>query len=447
MHRILLKDATLVGERILKGDLLIENDRIAKMGGTITAPADTEIIDCHELIALPGLIDPHVHMREPGSPQKATIRSESRAAVLGGVTSVMEMPNTSPSTTTMERVREKQEIASRDCVCNSAFYLGAAGDNLDDIRSADITQVAGIKVYMGSTTGSLLVDREESLLKTFEAAPCLIMTHCEDTALINARLKDAKERYGDDIPYSLHGLIRSRDASLKSTRLAVALALETHKQLQVAHISTREEVALLTALATGSVKERQISGEACLPHLFFSEAEYGRLKGYLKCNPAVKTEADRRAIVSAVRQGVLTTIGTDHAPHEKAVKVGPYTRTASGLPAVQFLLSALLELWSRRELTLEEIVRATSRNVAERYALKDRGLLKEGYFADIALVNPVKSFTVTEESLASLCRWSPFEGHTFPSAVVHTVVSGRLKVRNGSLCSDEAGQPLYFDRV
>lgn len=446
MNKILLKDATLVTEnRIVRGDLLIENDRIAKIGGTINDSADI-VLDCHELMVLPGLIDAHVHFREPGMEQKGTIYSESRAAVLGGVTTYFEMPNTNPPTTNKEALEQKRQIAAKNSLANYAFYLGASGDNLDEIKNADINSIAGIKVYMGSTTGSLLVDKEDALYKTFESAPCLIATHCEDSAIINKNLAKARETYGDDIPFALHGMIRSREACYKSSSIAVAMALETQKKLHIMHISTKDEVNLLSALKQDPKASTLISGEATIPHLFFSESQYVSLQGFLKCNPAVKTEADRRAIVRAVKNGLLSTIGTDHAPHELSAKIGPYTKVASGLPSVQYSLIALLDLWKRRELTLEELVRASSTNVAKLYQVKDRGLIKEGYIADLAIVNLTANHQVTNEDIASSCQWSPFSGYSFSSSVVHTIVSGNLVVQNGKIVSDTVGQAVLFDR-
>lgn len=446
MTRILLKDAqTCEPGRISRQCILIEDGRIAKIAPQISAPGAEEV-DCSELLALPGMIDAHAHFRQPGMEQKADIASESRAAVLGGVTSYMEMPNTLPPATSMERVQEKQAIAARDSAANYAFYLGAGADNLEDIKKVDVRAVPAVKVYMGSTTGNLLLDDTDTLYKVFQASPLMICTHCEDNALINEALKTARASYGDDIPFSMHPVIRGRDCCLKSAKTAINTALETNARLHIMHLSTREEVTIMQYFSRQPLKERQITAEACIPHLFFSEADYQLKKGFLKCNPAVKTEADRRALVEGIKKGFITTVGTDHAPHELQVKTGSYLGTASGLPSVQFALQALLELWQRRELTLEEVITVTSKNPAALYQIKDRGALVEGYFADIALVNPVQGFTVSATNIASKCGWSPFTGHHFTTAVVHTLVNGEFAVRDGRLTGQICSRPLEFDR-
>lgn len=445
-NRILLKDVTAVtAERIGRTCILIDGERVVKIAPDISDAA-AETVDCHELLALPGMIDAHVHFRDPGMPQKATMYSESRAAVLGGVTSVMDMPNTLPPTLTMEDVRNKQGTAARDCLTNYAFYLGASTRNLEDIKSADTSVIPAVKVYMGSTTGNLLLDDSSALYQVFKNSPTLICAHCEDNGLISEATKIARQTYGDNVPFAMHPIIRSRDCCVKSAKTAINTALDTGARLHIMHLSTRDECDILAYFAKGSVHDRQISAEACIPHLFFSEADYGRLQGLLKCNPAVKSERDRRALINAIKRGVITTVGTDHAPHELAAKTGTYFNCASGVPSVQYALLSLLDLWKRRELTLEELVKVTSANVAERFDLKDRGQIKEGYFADIALVDLRRNHTVTKADIASKCGFSPFESHTFSSSVMHTIVSGKFKVRDGKLCSDDSGMPLHFDR-
>ncbi len=446
MPRLLLKNATLVcPNRIIRSDLLTDGKRIGKIAPDISAP-DAEVIDCHELLVLPGLIDEHVHFRDPGMPLKATIASESAAAALGGVTSFMDMPNTNPPTLSLKDLEDKKAVAARDSAVNYAFYLGAGADNLEEIKKADKNEIAGVKVYMGSTTGNLLLEDNEQLLKIFAASPTLIALHCEDTSIISKKEKAARGRYGEAIPFNLHGLIRDREACLKSTLKAVALAQETGARIHILHISTVDEIELLKQFMFGSVRTRQISGEACIPHLFFSECDYERLGGFLKCNPAVKTERDRRAVVNAVESGILTTVGTDHAPHEKAAKENPYVKCPSGCTSVQYSLLALLDLWKRGELSLETVARAAAGNVAERYCVKDRGRVEEGCYADLALVNPLKRHQVTPADIKSLCGWSPFLGHSFACSVEHTVVNGTLAVRNGQLNPECRGQALEFDR-
>ena len=446
MSKILLKDALLVThDRIIRNDLLIEGNIIAKIGNNLS-DSEAKVLDCHEQIVFPGLIDEHVHFREPGMTQKATIYSESRAAVLGGVTSFLDMPNNNPSTTTMELLNAKKNIARRDSVANFGFYLGATDDNLEEIKKAPVNEIAGIKVFMGSSTGNLLVEDYEKLTKIFESSRTIIALHCEDTKTILANEKIAKNTYGDNVPFSMHGIIRSRDCCIKSTALAIQIAKETGARIHLMHLSTYQEVAMLKDLMYGNVKTRQISGEACIPHLYFSESFYAQKGPFLKCNPAVKTEKDRLALVQALESGVITTVGTDHAPHELSAKGNQYFKCASGLPSVQFSLLALLDLWKRKEITLETIAKVTSTNVAERFRIKNRGRIAEGYAADLAIVNPTQRTLVTKDLIASSCKWSPFENHIFSSAVVHTIVNGNLVVENGKLVSEEKGQALEFDR-
>lgn len=446
MQKLLLKNALLVTpNRIIRNDLLIEGSLISKIDNNIS-DADAKVIDCHEFIVMPGLIDDHVHFREPGMTQKASIYSESRAAVLGGVTSYLDMPNNNPATTSLELLNNKKAIARKDSVANYGFYLGASDDNFDEIKNAPVKEIAGIKVFMGSSTGNLLVDDQERLGRIFESARTIIALHCEDTATILANEKIARNTYGDDVPFSMHPIIRNRDCCIKSTQSAIKIALETGARIHIMHISTAQEVEMLKNYMFGNVKTRQISGEACIPHLFFSECDYESKGAFLKCNPAVKTELDRLAVSNAVEAGILTTVGTDHAPHELAVKQGTYFKCASGLPSVQFSLLALLEMWRRKELTLETIAKVTSTNVAERFRIKNRGAIVEGNYADLAIINPNKSIAVSKDLIVSSCKWSPFEGTRFGSSVVHTIVNGNLVVENGALVSDAAGLALEYDR-
>ena len=446
MHKILLKDAQVAQPgRISRQSILIEGDRIAKIAPEINCPGAQEL-DCHELLALPGMIDAQVHFRQPGMEQKADILHEAQAAVLGGVTSFMEMPNTLPPTLNAAALAAKQAIAARDSAANYAFYLGADARNLEDVKRLDPTIIPAVKVYMGSTTGSLLLDDTHILKQVFKAAPILICAHCEDNAYINHELKRVKAQYGDDIPFALHPIIRGRDCCLTSAKLAINTALETGARLHIMHLSTREECALLQYFATGELATRQISAEVCIPHLMFSDGDYSRLKGLIKCNPAIKCESDRRSLVRAIKSGAVTTVGTDHAPHEWAVKCGSYLNCASGVPSIQFALPALLELWRRGELTLEEVIKVSSSNVAARFNIAQRGQLSEGYFADIALVNAAQPYTVQAADIVSKCGFSPFSGHTFPVRVVHTIVSGSLVVQDGKLTGLKGGQALRFLR-
>lgn len=447
MGKLLLKDATLVcPDRIIQSDLLIDGTRIARIDPKISDDT-AEILNCRGLIVIPGLIDDHVHFRDPGMPQKATIFSESRAAVLGGVTSFLDMPNTIPPTLSVHDLEEKIAKASHDSVANFGFYMGASADNIEELKRVDPNKIAAIKVFMGSTTGNLLVDDENTLVKIFTASPVVYATHCEATQIIEHNLKRARKDYGDNIPFDMHGVIRNRDCCIASTQEAINIALGTGARLHIMHISTKEEVEMLRPYMFGNAKTRQISGEAALPHLFFSDCDYQRLGAFLKCNPAVKTERDREAIVQALEDGVLTTVGTDHAPHEIEKKQGNYMQCASGCTGVQYLLPALMELVKRGEMSLETMVKVTSANTADRFRIRERGRIVEGYYADLAIINPILSHTVTKDDIASSCKWSPFKDFTFRSSVVHTIVSGKLCVKNGKLCKEESALPLEFDHL
>ncbi len=448
MKKLLLKNANIFcRDRIIQGDLLTDGPYISKLGGEIAASSDTAVIDCHGMLALPGLIDEHVHFRDPGMPQKATIRSESRTALLGGTTSFMDMPNTNPPTVSVEALDKKLEKAASDSAANYAFYLGATSDNLEELKRADPSRYAAIKIYMGATTGNLLLDDEKALINVFANARTLIATHCEYTPIIDENLKTARLNYGDKIPFYVHPVIRNRDCCIRSTQLAIELALGTGARLHILHVSTKDEVEMLRPYVFGNARNRQISGEAAIPHLMFSDGDYQNLGGLLKCNPAVKTEQDRLAISKAVDDGILTTVGTDHAPHELSAKQGDYMHCASGCTSVQYALLSLLELARRGEISLENAIRAASANVADRYRIKGRGVLDEGMYADIAIVDPSAPHTVTFSDIASPCKWSPFIGHTFPCSVVHTIVNGKVAVQDGTLVDDDLhGMPLEFDR-
>ena len=446
MQKLVLKDATLVmPDRIIRKDLLIEDKFIAKIDENINIDG-AKVLNCKGLLALPGAIDAHVHFREPGMTQKANIKTESRAAVLGGVTSFMDMPNTNPSATSFEVLEQKRAIAKNDSVANYAFHLGASEDNLNEIENLDVRAIPSVKVYMGATTGNLLVENISKLEKIFKASPIIITTHCEDSHQIFAKEREYKERYGDDIPFTCHNLIRNRDCCVSSSRLAIQTALDTSAKLHIMHVSTREEIELLSHFTDKDIKTRQISCEACIPHLMFNSSDYTYLKGFIKCNPAIKDEADRRALLDGIKRGIITTVGTDHAPHEREVKDTVYTKCASGIPSVQYSLLSLFDLWRRGEIRLEQIARLASYNVAQRYDIKGRGAIVDGNFADIALVNPLVGHKVTHDDIESLCKWSPFEGHRFQSSIVHTFVNGAHVVCNGVITDEKNVMALEFDR-
>lgn len=437
MSKIALKNATVMCESGFKRtEVLIEDRLIAKIDPQVNTDG-AKVIDCHGMLVLPGLIDAHVHFRQPGMEKKATIKTESAAAALGGVTSFMDMPNTNPPTVSMDALNGKKDIAKKDSYVNYAFYLGASDKNLEEVKRADPHEIAGVKIYMGSTTGGLLLEGESALVKMFKASPTLVATHCEDNTIINANTALAKEMYGDHIPFNMHPIIRSRDCCIKSSALAIEAAKEAGARLHIAHLSTAEEVEMMREFASGPLHSRQVTGEVCIPHMFFNEGDYDRLKGFLKCNPSVKYERDRRALLAGLRKGLISTIGTDHAPHELAVKTSEnYLNVASGLPSVQYSLSVIFELSKRGEISLEEGIKAATCNVAERFGIEKRGTIKEGYYADLVVFDPGESFIVEQKDIASLCGWSPMLGQRFKGRVRDTIASGRLVVQDYAIASE-----------
>lgn len=446
MQKILLKDATLVtAEKIIKSDLLIEDKYIAKINPHIE-DQDAYEVNCKDLLVLPGMIDAHVHFREPGLISKADIFHESRAAALGGVTSFMDMPNTMPPTVDAKSLLDKHNIAKKDSLINWSFYLGATPKNLEEVRNVDTKLVPAIKIYMGSTTGNLLLDEDEMLLKIFEASPLMICTHCEDSNIINKNLQFYKEKYGENIPYNIHPIIRNALCCLQSSKKAIDIALKTNKKLHIMHLSSKDEVDYLQYFAKGDLETRLISAEACVPHLMFNASQYDLLKGYLKCNPSVKEEKDRLSLIQGLKLGIISTVGTDHAPHEKETKLtDSYIKCPSGIPSIQYALLSLLDLWKRRELTLEEVVKVSSHNVAKRFNIENRGDIKEGYFADLAIVNVMQGKHVDLDDIASLCKWTPFEGYDFRCNIQHTIANGSLVVENGIVKEETQAEALTFN--
>lgn len=449
MTEILLKNAAFVNEdATYERDLLIKNGRIEKIANDISADPSWKIIDLEGLTLLPGIIDDQVHFREPGAEYKANIASESKAAVLGGTTSFMDMPNNNPPAITYNQIKAKNEIAKNVSPANYAFYLGASGDNLEEIKKLDPKKVCGVKIFMGSSTGTLLVDDEKLLKQIFAASPILIATHCEDNSIIKNNLNSFIEKYGEEnLTAEMHPLIRSREACLASTLKAIRIAKETNARLHVLHISTKEEAEIFGKFASIPLADRRITAEACVHHLFFNDTYYKRLKNNIKCNPAIKTEEDRRALLAAVRNTAISCIATDHAPHTAEEKALPYFKAPAGLPLIQFTMPALLELVQKGEISIEEVVRCCSHNPAMMFNIKDRGFIREGYFADLVAVNMHKPLTVTPNIIASKCGWSPFTGYTFKSSVIHTFVNGVHVVENGKLIPNcLSGKELEFDR-
>lgn len=444
MKRI-IQGGTLVNEgRIFRADILIENDRIVRIAPDIpeNERGNAEMTDATGLYVIPGVIDDQVHFREPGLTRKGDIAEGSRAAAAGGVTSFMDMPNVVPPTTTRRLLDEKQAIAARTSAINYSFYLGATCDNLDEIRRADPRTTCGIKVFMGSSTGNMLVDRPEALEKIFAESPLLIATHCEDSPTIDRNLAFYRERYGDDIPPACHPLIRSREACLKSSSLAASLARKHGSRLHLLHLSTAEETALTDG---GDRKVKKITGEVCVHHLWFNDTAYNEKGNLVRWNPAIKTEKDRQALLRAVNEGSIDIIATDHAPHLLAEKTGFYTQTASGGPLVQHSLPLMLQLMEQGKIRLETVVDRMCHAPADLFRIRERGYLREGYKADICIFGK-QPWEVTKDNILYRCGWSPLEGQIFSYKVLTTFVNGR-KVYDKRVFDDNyRGEMLEFER-
>jgi len=444
MSTILIKSATIVNEnKQFVSDLLVKDGLIERIDKHIDIHAD-QTIDAEGLYLLPGFIDDQVHFREPGLTHKANIYTESRAAVAGGITSFMEMPNTVPNTLTQELLEQKYEIASRNSLANYSFFMGASNDNLEEVLKTDIQNVCGIKVFMGSSTGNMLVDNPNTLEHLFKESPMLIATHCEDEPTIRRNLEYYKNLLGEDIPVKYHPIIRSEEACYLSSSLAVALAKKHGTRLHILHISTEKETHLFSNDIP--LKDKRITAEACIHHLWFSEEDYERKGNLIKWNPAVKKASDRDGILKAVLDDHIDVIATDHAPHTIEEKEKPYMQAPSGGPLVQHALPALLELYHHGKISLEQIVQKTAHNVAICFQIEKRGYIREGYWADLVLVDLNKPWNVNKTNILYKCGWSPFEGDTFQSKVLHTIVSGNLAYSNGELVEGKTGRRLAFNR-
>lgn len=444
MSTILIKNAQVVNEGEVKAqDLLIKNGRIEKIAGTIDVSADKEI-NAEGLHLFPGLIDDQVHFREPGLTHKANIFTESRAAVAGGTTSFMEMPNTVPNTLTQKLLQDKYDIAQDSSLANYSFFMGAANDNLDEVLKTNPRDVCGIKIFMGSSTGNMLVDNEQSLEAIFSQAPTLIATHCEDEATIQANLAAYKEKYGDNVTIEMHPLIRSAEACYLSSSKAVELAKKNNTRLHILHISTAKETGLFDNAIP--LEQKRITAEACIHHLWFSDADYKTKGNFIKWNPAVKTADDRDAILKAVLDGHIDVIATDHAPHTIEEKSQAYLQAPSGGPLVQHALQALIDLVKQDKMTLEQLVQKSAHNTATLFQIEQRGFIREGYWADLVLVDLNKPYTVNKSNILSKCGWSPFEDYTFSSTIEHTLVSGNIAYSNGAILEVGSGHRLLFNR-
>lgn len=441
----LIKNATIVNEgQQIKSDLLIIDDKISQIKASIVDIDDnTEIIEAEGLLLIPGAIDDQVHFRQPGLTHKADIYTESRAAAAGGVTSFMEMPNTIPQATNIAELEKKYDVASENAAVNYSFYLGATNDNLSEIKKINPKTICGVKVFMGSSTGNMLVDDKKALEGIFAEAPTLIATHCEDEATIKANTASYREKYGDDIEFKYHPLIRSAEACYKSSSLAAELATKFGSQLHILHLTTAKELSLLDANA--NVTEKKITGEVCVHHLWFNENDYDKHGAWIKWNPAVKTENDQKELLKGLLADKLDVIATDHAPHTKEEKNNKYFQAPSGGPLIQHSVVALLEMYHRGLIDIETIVRKMSHAPADLYRIKERGYIREGYKADLVLINPNSKWTVSENNILYKCAWSPFEGTEFTSKIEHTIVNGKTVYKNGEVI-DNIGERLSFNR-
>ncbi|WP_029933723.1 dihydroorotase [Thiomicrospira pelophila] len=443
MSRTLIKQATMVNEgKQQVVDLLIEQGRIAQIAPQIDCAAD-QVIDAEGLHLMPGMIDDQVHFREPGLVAKGDIATESRAAIAGGITSYMEMPNVNPPTISLEALEAKYGLGAQKSWANYSFYLGATNDNADEVARVNPKNVCGVKIFMGSSTGNMLVDRETALRNIFRQSPILIATHCEDTPMIKEQEALYRERYGEDVPMSAHPLIRCHEACYKSSSMAVELAKETGARLHVLHITTADELALFEP---GPVESKKITAEACVHHLWFNDQDYATHGSLIKCNPAVKTQSDRDAIRQALIESRIDVIATDHAPHTWEEKQNSYFKAPAGLPQVQQSLSALLDLYHQGVFSLELIVDRFSHNVARLYQIADRGFIREGYWADLVLVDLNKPHTDDKAHNLYKCQWSPWEGHTFKSSINKTFINGELMYDQGQFAAFKPGQRLTFNR-
>jgi dihydroorotase len=444
--RIILRNATLVNDgKEIAADVLIENGIIAKIGGSLNVEGNAEERNCEGLLLFPGCIDDQVHFREPGLTHKANIATESRAAVAGGITSFMEMPNTVPNTLTQELLADKYEIAAKTSFANYSFFMGASNDNLGEVLKTDTRNVCGVKIFMGSSTGNMLVDQEQTLDRLFSEVPMLIATHCEDEATIRRNLEIFKERYGENIPVSAHPLIRSEEACFLSSSKAVELAKKHGTRLHILHISTGRETHLFRNDIP--LEEKRITAEACVHHLWFTDADYDNKGNLIKWNPAVKTAADRDEIWKALLDDKIDVVATDHAPHTIEEKSKSYPEAPSGGPLVQHALLAMLQASAEGRIPRVRVAEKTAHAVAKCFRIEKRGFIREGYYADLVLVNPAAQTVVTKQSLLYKCGWSPFEGTVFDHRIEATFVNGIPVYEHGKECEyREAGMRMTFDR-
>ncbi len=442
---ILIKNARIVNEKkTFRGDVLIENEKIKEISSEINVSDNMDIINANGKTLIPGFIDDQVHFREPGLTHKANIATESRAAVAGGITTFIEMPNTVPQATTQKLLEDKFKIAANDSYANYSFMFGGTNDNLDELLKTDPKQVAGIKLFLGSSTGNMLVDNEAVLEKIFSSTKMIISVHCEDEATIRKNTQDFKDKYGDDIPVKYHPIIRSEEACYLSSSKAIELAKKTGARLHIFHLSTAKETELFRNDIP--LEEKQITAEVCIHHLWFSDEDYAEKGTHIKWNPAVKTANDRAGLWKALLDDRIDVLATDHAPHTLEEKSNVYTKAPSGGPLVQHAVTAILEKVKEGVISIEKAVEKMSHNPAKLFQIEKRGFIKEGYYADLVLIDTNKPQTVAKDNILYKCGWSPFEGTTFSSTISHTFVNGNLIYNEGVFNDDIKGKRLTFNR-
>ncbi|MDH3577143.1 MAG: dihydroorotase [Gammaproteobacteria bacterium] len=445
MTHLLISNARLVNEgEVREADVLIEGERIARIDASIAVPDGAEVVDAAGKYLLPGMIDDQVHFREPGMTHKGDLATESAAAAAGGITSFMDMPNVNPQTTTRQALKDKYRIAEDRCTANYGFYFGATNGNIEELKALEVGEACGIKAFMGASTGDMLVDDPEVLEKMFEHAPIMMVTHCEHSPTIWDNEDKARAKFGDDVPFSEHPNIRSAAACLASSSLAVDLAKRHDALLHILHLTTAIEMQLFSKAHRS---EKRITAEVCVHHLWFDDSAYERLGSKVKCNPAIKSAKDRLALITALNEGRIDIIATDHAPHTASEKDAGYFKAPAGLPLVQHALLTLFDLVADGQISIELLVDRTSHAPADLFGIADRGYAREGWFADFVIVDPAAPYRVSKANLLSKCQWSPFEGHEFSASIDTTIVNGQVVYRDGSLTGKIAGQHMEFSRA
>ena len=445
MSKLLIRNARLVNEaQVRDADVLIDGERIVRIDTDIGVPAGAEVIDAAGKWLLPGMIDDQVHFREPGMTHKGDLATESAAAAAGGITSFMDMPNVSPQTTTRQALAEKYVMAADRCTANYGFYLGATNGNIEEVKALQLNEACGIKIFMGASTGDMLVDNRAALEQIFEHAPVMVVTHCEYSPTIWENEARARAEFGDNVPFSEHPVIRSAAACLRSSRMAVDLAQRHDSLLHVLHLTTAVEMPLFS---TAHRSQKRVTAEVCVHHLWFDESRYEELGARIKCNPAIKSAQDREALIKALNEGRIDIIATDHAPHTTTEKDADYFHAPAGLPLVQHALLTLFDLVVAGELSVELLVDRACHAPADLFGVVDRGYVREGWYADLVIVDPDKPFRVSPDNLLSRCQWSPFEGHEFSSTIDTTIVNGNIVYTGGKLNGAAAGKRLEFSRA